>query len=479
MYREFFGLDYPPYRITPDTQLFYPGGERGAILDALVYTILNGDAITKVVGEVGSGKTMLCRMLELKLPDSVEIVYLANPNLTPENTLHAIAFELGLPEADNPDRLQVMKKLQAYLLQKHAEGRQVVVFVEEAQGMPLETLEEIRLLSNLETRQHKLLQIILFGQPELDAGLSATHVRQIKDRITNSFYLKPLRAKDIGDYLIYRLESAGYRGPNIYRPGALRLIARASQGLMRRINILADKAMLAAYTENTRIVTTRHVRAAMRDCEFITRRVWLGPALISAFCVGAASMTVAWAMMNVEPDQKAAPAVAAEQINQPPIAPRPTPVQSARSMMPSKPTVIPSVEQKPTQLAAPDTVPSEQQNLVENRLKTTRDWLAQANPRHFTIQVLLSTADELKALERFLRRQDARGELDATYVHPINVRGSERFSVLYGDYSDYQEAETALRMLPDEVQRFQPYLRNIRQILAESVFTAGQNREKT
>src|SRR5690606_37834064 len=124
-----------------------------------IYAILNGEGIVKVVGEVGSGKTMLCRMLEKELPSRVDIVYLANPRLAPENTLHAIAYELKLPVTTETSRLQVMTLLQEYLVRRHAENRQVVVFVEEAQGMPLATLEEIRLLSNLETQQYKLLQI--------------------------------------------------------------------------------------------------------------------------------------------------------------------------------------------------------------------------------------------------------------------------------------------------------------------------------
>ncbi|MGV3590436.1 MAG: ExeA family protein, partial [Gammaproteobacteria bacterium] len=173
MYLEYFSLKRHPFRITPDPSLFFPGGThgRGVVLDALVYGITTGEGILKVVGEVGSGKTMLCRMLEERLPPSIEIVYLANPNLTARDIVYAIAFELKLEVDSGTDRLLVMQKLQNYLLQKHAAGGSVVVFIEEAQGMPLETLEEIRLLSNLETHRHKLMQIVLFGQPELERKL--------------------------------------------------------------------------------------------------------------------------------------------------------------------------------------------------------------------------------------------------------------------------------------------------------------------
>ena len=161
MYLEHFGLDRPPFKITPDTSMFYEGSKRGAALEALIYAISSGEGIIKVVGEVGSGKTMLCRMLEVRLSAIVDIVYIANPSLSPDNILHVIAHELHIDILNTDSKLDVMQKLQKYLLSKHADNRQVVVFVEEAQSMPVETLEEIRLLSNLETDQHKLLQPIL------------------------------------------------------------------------------------------------------------------------------------------------------------------------------------------------------------------------------------------------------------------------------------------------------------------------------
>jgi len=212
LYYPHFGLKQPPFKITPNTDFFFSGGNRGAILDALVYAITNGEGIIKVVGEVGSGKTMLCRMLQTILPETIESIYLANPSVAPEDVLHAIAFELQLKLPKTADRLKVMQALQAYLLARYAEGRQVVIFVEEAQGMPLATLEEIRLLSNLETKQDKLLQIVLFGQPELDDNLNQEHIRQLRERITHRFNLGPLQTRDVGEYLIFRLRAAGYHG---------------------------------------------------------------------------------------------------------------------------------------------------------------------------------------------------------------------------------------------------------------------------
>jgi len=268
MYYEFFGLKNPPFRITPDTQLFYSGGQRAATLDALEYAVVNGEGITKVVGEVGSGKTMLLRMLATKLANTVQLVYFPNPKIAPENILHALAFEVGLEIDAQSDRLYVMRVLHEYLLKKHSENKPVVILIEEAQSIPLETLEEIRLLSNLETQQHKLLQIVLFGQPELDVHLAAPHVRQIKERITNSFNLKPLEKRDINDYLMFRLGLSGYNGSNVFTPAAIKMLSYFSKGLMRRINILADKAMLAAFSKNTRCVSVSYVWAAAKDSDF-------------------------------------------------------------------------------------------------------------------------------------------------------------------------------------------------------------------
>ncbi|MEX2524708.1 MAG: AAA family ATPase [Gammaproteobacteria bacterium] len=270
MYYDYFGFRQPPFKITPDTSLFYPGGERGAVLDALLYAILNGEGIVKVVGEVGSGKTMLCRMLEQELPDRVEVVYLANPSLAPENTVHAIAFELNLEIPAGASRFEVMNRLQEYLLQRHSQDRQVVVFVEEAQSMPLATLEEIRLLSNLETKQNKLLQIVLFGQPELDEMIATPEIRQLKERITYSFRLNPFQSDDIRDYLNSRVRACGYRADTLFDRSAVRDIERYSKGLLRRINILADKALLAAYAEHTHRVSSKHIRKAAADSEFST-----------------------------------------------------------------------------------------------------------------------------------------------------------------------------------------------------------------
>lgn len=452
MYYDFFGLTQPPFRITPDTQLFYSGADRGDILEALLYAIQNGEAITKVVGEVGTGKTMLCRMLEYKLPEHVEVVYLPNPNIPRENILHALAFEAGLPEASDQgvSRVELTKAFEAFLLRKHAQHQQVVVFVEEAQSMPLETLEEIRLLSNLETQQHKLLQVVLFGQPELDENLSAPHVRQIKERITNSLYLPPLKVNDIPDYLMFRMHLAGYNGPELFTGGATRLIARGSRGLLRRINIIADKALLAAFAQNSRVISRKHVAIAIRDCEFGTlsnwyRTSWVASLLLGMF-LGAAGLSVA--SLGTQSVGKAEAVLAAPVMQRSPSTVAPVNVGHVKEA-----PVIPGQDEPGG-------------SLVKNRIAHSYSWLAKQDPERFSIQILLARADVTQGLERFFAQKSVRNEVDKLYVVHSTVKGKPMLLVLYGDYATYDEANSALSALPKGMSRYKPYLRRLSGVMA-------------
>ena len=317
MYEDYFGLERSPFKITPDTSLFYEGGKRGDILAALVYAIHRGEGIIKVVGEVGSGKTMLCRMLQLKLPETVEIVYIANPSVSPEDILFVIAHELSLSVTKEASKHEVMHQLHDYLLQRHIENKQVVLFIEEAQGMPLDTLEEIRLLSNLETDQHKLLQIVLFGQPELDQNLAQQSIRQLRERITHNFNLEPLDQNEIHSYLNFRMREVGYTGPELINRTVARKVEQHSDGLLRRINIIADKILLSAFAEGTHNLNAKHVTAAVNDSEFNQKAEsksralwWLGALVLLALAFGMYQSRTQWmgAMLpeSVENSEKTA-----------------------------------------------------------------------------------------------------------------------------------------------------------------------------
>lgn len=264
MYLGHFGLGSAPFSITPSTGLFFPGASRRDLLEALVYAALHGDGIIKVTSEVGCGKTMLCKMLMANLPDHVETVYLPNPSISREEVVCALADELGLDCAGSR-AAEILKRVQRALIEKYAEGRRVLVLIDEAHAMPCESLEELRLLYNLESSRGKLLQIMLFGQTELDDKLALPRMRQLKDRIAHHFSISPLSEAATGEYLEYRMRAAGFTGGQAFDRRASRAIYRQSRGLMRRINILADKALLAAYVEGSKRVSARHVRRAARE----------------------------------------------------------------------------------------------------------------------------------------------------------------------------------------------------------------------
>jgi type II secretory pathway predicted ATPase ExeA len=293
MYLHHFGLHSTPFSLSPHPEFFYAGARRGATLEALCYAILQGEGIVKVTGEVGSGKTMLCRMLSERLPSTVIVIYIANPSLSPDELLYTLAADLGL-DTDTMRVSAVIRAIQQVLIERHTEGKCVVVLIDEAHAMPRDSLEEIRLLSNLETTRSKLLQIVLFGQPELDTVLARNDLRQLRERVVHSFALTALKPDDIRDYLAFRLTAAGYRGDELFSPAVRAVIAEASQGLTRRINLIADKCLLAAFAEDTRHITVAHAQAALADCAFHAPRrrlllpprtlAWLGAGLVLTVC---------------------------------------------------------------------------------------------------------------------------------------------------------------------------------------------------
>ncbi len=507
MYYAFFGLKQPPFRITPDTDFFFEGGNRGAVLEALIYAILRGEGIVKVTGEVGSGKTMLCRVLQARLPPTVETVYLANPSVSPEEILHAIAFELQLPLARDAGRLEVMHCLNEFLLARHAEHRQVVVFVEESQSMPIATLEEIRLLSNLETRQHKLLQIVLFGQPELDVNLRKREIRQLRERITHSFSLAPLTPEEVSDYLGFRLRAAGYHGPDLFSPRVIAYMARATGGLTRRLNIVADKALLAAFAEGTHNVSFKHVRAAIADSEFsadaggggwLRRSAWVGAvALLALVAAGAwlqrgmqlelpASPWAAPATAVPAPTPAASQAAAAPQLDAPgtPLDAAPFPQATApAAVAPAAPVAGTAsgiagagrAQQATGETAAfataralpaaPSGADVAVPDLLEQRLLATERWLAEADAGVFSIQLLGST--DQRMLKRYLNNLTNYIERDRIFVYRTVANQAPSITVLYGEFAARADAVRSLDGLPPELRANRPYIRTVQGIRSE------------
>jgi MSHA biogenesis protein MshM len=484
MYYAHFGLKEPPFKITPNTEYFYNGSNRGAVLDALMYAITSGEGIVKVVGEVGSGKTMLCRMLQNMLPEHVECVYLANPSVAPEDILHAIAFELGVKLPKNADKLKVMQVLQSYLLARHEAGKQVVIFVEEAQGMPLATLEEIRLLSNLETKHHKLLQMVLFGQPELDINLNQTQIRQLRERITHSFNLTPLRPKEVGEYLIFRLRAAGYFGPHLFSDKSITQIANAAEGLIRRVNILADKALLAAFADNVYQVSPKHVKAAVADSEFgaekakkAGRRLWLlglMGVLLLGLALGYLAQRIYQSHVSVRSgsaevvEKKVLVGRANNTAVLATIAAKPSPA----SVFTSDQVATPSSEQVVAKTSVDGianqatTASTNAPDMLKLRLQATQQWMRALPKDIVTIQILGSSDEPQLRSQLTLLVQTI--ELDKIYVYQTKVNQQIFYTVVYGTYADRFSANEALKQLPASLQKNRPQLRTIGGILEET-----------
>ena len=288
MYLTHFGLQEAPFGLTPNTGFYYGLPPHEEALQVLNWALAQGEGFIKVTGEVGTGKTLLCRKLLSELGSEarpVRLAWLPNPHLTPAELRIALALELGLAVRDQSE-LDLTDRIHRHLISLHQQGSRVVVLIDEAQALPDETLEAIRLFGNLETESSKLLQIVLFGQPELDARLAKPHLRQLRQRIGFSYCLRPLRFDETRAYLEHRLQVSGYRGAPLFAGRAMRLLWRASRGIPRLINILAQKCLMLAYGQGVRQVDSRLVRLAIRDTDdasrFAPQRWW--PLLLLLGC---------------------------------------------------------------------------------------------------------------------------------------------------------------------------------------------------
>jgi len=268
MYGTHFGLQELPFTITPDTSFFFAHSSHQDALNTLLVAARSGEGFMKVIGEVGTGKTLLCRKFMGTLEHHEFVTaYIPNPYLQPMTLLFACADELGIKYPQHINQHQLLKLLNRYLIDTYAEGKRVLLCLDEAQAIPLETLESLRLLSNLETERRKLLQVVLFGQPELNARLDNPSIRQLKQRVSFSCQLSPLSLSEVEFYISHRLAVAGYRGPRLFPHKVVKQIYRASNGIPRLVNILAHKSLMAAFGEGARVLAERHVRMAVTDTE--------------------------------------------------------------------------------------------------------------------------------------------------------------------------------------------------------------------
>lgn len=273
MYLEHFGIKELPFSLTPNTEFFLNMASYHKAYNMLMVSIANKEGFIKVVGEVGTGKTMLCRKVLNTLeesPDTYVTAYIANPVLSPKGLFLAFAEELGIAAETDVGHHSLLKRITTVLMELAATGKQVVLFIDEAHAMPEKTLEALRLLTNLETETAKLFQVVLFAQPELDEMLTHKSLRQLLQRITFSYKLESLDRDGLERYVMHRMATAGYNGGTVFTAKALDDLFRASKGVPRIINIVCHKALMVAFGRGERTVEREHMAKAIHDTEGVS-----------------------------------------------------------------------------------------------------------------------------------------------------------------------------------------------------------------
>ncbi len=276
-FRSFFGMQELPFSLVPNTQYYVALPSHNECFSMLLFAIASGDGFIKVTGEVGTGKTLLCRRLLNSLDEQEYYsAYIPNPKLNALELKRALAHELQVSNCDQIKSQNLLNEINKRLIELAKVGKKVVLVIDEAQAFPKDTLEELRLLSNLETETDKLMQIVLFGQPELDEILMQHEFRQLRQRITFSHSLNRLNKSGIGQYIHHRMMVAGYLGEPVFDWSSIRLLHKATQGTPRLINIVCAKALLIAFSKGQQRVKKAMIKTAINDTEGVNYKLnWL------------------------------------------------------------------------------------------------------------------------------------------------------------------------------------------------------------
>lgn len=427
-YTEHFGLRKPPFLAEMSPAAFFPGGKRGATLEALIYAVTHDEGIVKISGTEGSGKSSLCRILAGRLPASVQVVCLTDSSRTSEDALSVIAESLApLPSSDR--KTPLFKTLQERLNDIRTAGRRTVALIDDAHSMPIDTLNTIGRLAIPETGQERLLHIVLFGQSELDNRLRSPELRWLRERITHNFALDPLSRREVEDYLSFQLRTAGFRGQALFTPAAIELISQASDGLIGSINTLADKGMQTAASDNLPQIDRQHIEPFVQ-VERIAERQTQGPKRHKATAL-AISGTLIIGLGAAFTLSRHAPTIPEANGARPPQANAETPTLATENR-------FFSLTPTPPPVAA---------NRLETLITETERWLREVPDSHFVIQMLRTDASESDRIEDFLDNDI--GELDATQVRVYRSRlsGQDRLGVIYGDFPNRNAAQKELQRL--------------------------------
>ena len=363
MYASFFGLNDKPFSITPDPRYLFMSARHGEALAHLVYGVTESGGFIQLTGEVGTGKTTLVRTLLLnRMPDNANVAVVLNPQLSVVEFLATICEELHIEVIHNRGSVKALTDaLNHHLLKAHAEGRRTILVVDEAQNLAPAVLEQVRLLTNLETARQKLLQIILIGQPELRDLLARNDLRQLAQRITGRYHLEPLTREETAQYIEHRLKVAGALG-EVFDAGAKKEVFRLSQGVPRLVNVICDRALLGAYARESRRVNAGLVRRAAAEVSGQLERApyWRHAAIAATAAVLAIAATgVWWATQSDVPAQAAIPVSESAAVADPPAT---SPAELEPAMAPAQTDDEAVAQAEPEQ--APEPAPTLQDELA-------------------------------------------------------------------------------------------------------------------
>jgi len=267
MYLYHFGIRELPFTLTPNTQYFFGLPSHKKAIEVLTTAMNSGEGFIKVTGEVGTGKTLICRKLLNELDSKFVTAYIPNPYLSPGELRRAVASELNVELSDGGDQQEFSQRIQKRLIEIRKSKRAAVLIIDEAQALPDESVEALRLMTNLETESQKLLQVVLFGQPELNEKIAQVKLRQLRQRITFSYNLEQMDADQIYQYVRHRLRVAGHEGKEVFSRKVCKALRKASRGTPRIVNVLCHKALMLAYGEGVGIVSEKHIKTAVKDTE--------------------------------------------------------------------------------------------------------------------------------------------------------------------------------------------------------------------